>query len=104
VFGAAYAGSAAAFTVLLLAAIMTLVSAPLMLVLLSVGEARVMALGVLAQFALRVGLAVPLVPLWGAVGLAVADVASRLMAMAVIGWFIWRVLRREAAVTAVVVP
>jgi O-antigen/teichoic acid export membrane protein len=101
VFGAVYAGSAGAFTVLLLAAIMTLVSAPLMLVLLSVGEARVMALGVLAQFGLRVALAVPLVPLWGAVGLAVADVASRLMAMAVIGWFIWRVLQREAAIVAV---
>jgi O-antigen/teichoic acid export membrane protein len=101
VFGAAYAASAATFVVLLLAAIMTLVTAPLMLVLLSVGEARVMALGALAQFGLRVALAVPLVPAWGAMGLAMADVASRLLAMTVIGWFIWRVLQRQAVPGAV---
>ena len=90
------------FVILFLAAIMTLVSAPLMLVLLSVGEARVLALGALAQFALRVALAGPLVPAWGAAGLAVADVASRLIAMAAIGYFIWRVLQREAVSADVV--
>jgi O-antigen/teichoic acid export membrane protein len=103
VFGVAYAGSAGAFTVLLLAAIMTLAGAPLMLVLLSLGEARVMAYGALAQFALRVALAVPMVPAWGAVGLGVADVASRLIAMAAISHFIWRALRRQM-VPAVVAP
>jgi O-antigen/teichoic acid export membrane protein len=103
VFGAAYAGSAGAFTVLLLAAIMTLAGAPLMLVLLSLGEARVMAYGALAQFALRVALAVPMVPAWGAVGLGVADVASRLIAMAAISHFIWRALQRQM-VPAVVAP
>jgi O-antigen/teichoic acid export membrane protein len=90
------------FVILFLAAIMTLVSAPLMLVLLSVGEARMMALGTLGQFALRVALAVPLVPAWGAAGLAVADVASRLTAMAAIGYFIWRALRRTAMPAQVV--
>ncbi len=102
IFGAVYAGSSMTFVILFLAAIMTLVSAPLMLVLLSVGEARVLALGALAQFALRVALAGPLVPAWGAAGLAVADVASRLIAMAAIGYFIWRVLQREAVSADVV--
>lgn len=100
VFGVDYAGSAMAFVILFLASIMTLVSAPLMLVLLSLGEARVLAIGALAQFGLRVALAVPFVPSWGAAGLAAADVASRLIAMAVIGWFIWHALHRKFALEA----
>ena len=100
VFGAEYAGSAGTFVILFLASIMTLVSAPLMLLLLSVGEARVLALGTLAQLALRVGLAFPFVPRFGAIGLAFGDVLSRLIAMAVIGYFIWTVLRRELGVPA----
>lgn len=95
IFGAAYAGSAATFVMLFVAAVMTLVSAPLMLVLLSMGEARILALGTLAQLALRVAMAFPLVPRNGAIGLAWADILSRLIAMAAIVAIIRKTLRRD---------
>lgn len=93
VIGLEYVPAAHAFVVLFLAAIMTLAGAPLMLVLLSVGEARVLAFATLVQFLLRVLLAVPLVPALGALGMAVADVGSRLIAMLAIGYYIWRALQ-----------
>jgi hypothetical protein len=74
------------------ASIMTLAGAPLMLSLLSVGEARMLAFGALLQFALRVSLALIVVPMAGGLGLAGADVLSRLVAMGLIAAFIWRVL------------
>lgn len=95
VFGPEYAPAEHAFVILFLAAIMTLAGAPLMLVLLSVGEARVMALAVLVQFLLRVLLAVPLVPALGASGMAIADVGSRVIAMLAIGFVIWRALHNN---------
>jgi O-antigen/teichoic acid export membrane protein len=94
-FGLEYVPAAQAFVVLFLAAIMTLVGAPLMLVLLSVGEARVMALAAMVQFLLRVLVAVPLITTLGASGMALADVGSRLIAMLAIGYFIWRALHNN---------
>jgi O-antigen/teichoic acid export membrane protein len=94
-FGLEYVPAAQAFVVLFLAAIMTLVGAPLMLVLLSVGEARVMALAAMVQFLLRVLVAVPLITTLGASGMALADVGSRLIAMLAIGYFIWRALQNN---------
>ena len=97
VFGEAYAGSAMVFNVLFAAVLMTLVGAPLMLLMFSFGEARILALGSLLQLALRVALALPAVPRGGALGLALADVASRILAMAFVGYFIWTALRRRRA-------
>jgi len=95
VFGAEYARSADIFALLFAASVMTLVGAPLMLVLLSLGEARVVAAGSLLQMVLRLGIAAFIIPLAGGFGLAIADVASRLIAMALIGWFIFRVIRQK---------
>ncbi|MFC2968290.1 lipopolysaccharide biosynthesis protein [Acidimangrovimonas pyrenivorans] len=92
--GPGYADSAPIFVVLLTASVMTLVGAPLMLVLLTLGEARILALGAMMQMGLRVAFAIPLVASAGGVGMAVADVLSRLIAMAAIGVFVWRALRR----------
>ena len=100
-FGPEYAPATPAFLVLFLAAIMTLVGAPLMLVLLSVGEARVMALATIVQFMLRVLLAVPLIPDFGASGMAIADVGSRLIAMLAIGYVIWRALQNTVGAPSV---
>jgi O-antigen/teichoic acid export membrane protein len=92
-FGPDYIPAAGTFVVLFAASIMSLAGAPLMLTLLSVGEARMLALGTLLQFALRVALAFALVPVSGAIGMAVADVLSRLIAMLLVALFIWRVLK-----------
>lgn len=97
VFGARYGPAAGVFVTLFAASIMTLLSAPLMLTLLSVGEARILGLGTLLQLGLRIGIAALLVPLGGAVGMAGADVLSRLIAMALIAAFIWQVLRVQLA-------
>lgn len=96
-FGADYAGSAEIFVLLFAASITSLVSAPLFLAVLSVGEARLVAWGSLLQLALRVGLALAVVPALGGIGLAAADIASRVMAMALIGTFILRALRPRAS-------
>jgi len=95
VFGENYAASAPIFNILFLASVMTLAGAPLLLVLLSLGEARFLAFGSVVQFLLRVGLAFPMVPKAGAVGMAIADVLSRLIAISIIGYFIWRALLRS---------
>jgi O-antigen/teichoic acid export membrane protein len=94
VFGSAYSESAPVFNVLFAASLMTLVGAPLMLLLLSFGEARIIAAGTIGQFIMRIAFALPAIPRAGALGVAVADIASRLIAMTLIGYFIWVTLRR----------
>ena len=93
VFGVEYAAAAPTFNVLFAAALMTLSTAPLMLVLLSLDSTHVFALGAALQLALRVVFAVPLVAAAGALGMALADVSSRVLAMAVIFFFVWKALR-----------
>jgi O-antigen/teichoic acid export membrane protein len=95
VFGTVYAGSAPVFNVLFAASLMTLVGAPLMLLLLSLGEARIIAAGTIGQFVVRIAFALPAIPRAGAMGAAVADVLSRMIAMTLIGYFIWVVVRRS---------
>lgn len=94
-FGEKYTASAPIFNVLFLASVMTLSGAPLLLILLSFGEARLLAFSSVLQFLLRVGLAIPFVTKSGAFGMAVADVLSRLIAIIIIGYFIWRALLRS---------
>jgi len=95
VFGADYARSADIFVLLFTASVMTLVGAPLMLVLLCLGEARVVAVGSILQMLLRLGFAAFVIPIAGGFGLAAADIASRLIAMTLIGWFIFHAIRRQ---------
>lgn len=97
VFGEAYAGSTWVFNVLFAGSLMTLVGAPLMLLLLAFGEARLLAVSSLLQVVLRVAIALPVVARGGAIAMALADVAARLLAMAFVGYFIWTALRRRRA-------
>lgn len=93
VFGAEYAAAAPTFNVLFAAALMTLSTAPLTLVLFCLEKTYVFALGAVLQLALRVAFAVPFVAAAGALGMAHADVTSRVIAMAVIGYFVWKALQ-----------
>lgn len=99
VFGESYAAAAPVFNLLFTASIMTLFGAPLMLILLSAGEARILAGGTFLQLLLRVGLAIVIVPALGGVGLGWADIASRLVAMALILAFVIKAVRRSFAFT-----
>ena len=95
VFGVAYAPSAPIFVFLFVASLMTLIGAPLMLVLVSIDQSKVLAIGTIAQMILRIGVAIVIVPIIGGIGLAMADVGSRLVAMLLITRFILRVLERS---------
>lgn len=97
VFGAGYADAAPVFNLLFTASVMTLFGAPLMLILLSAGAARILAGGTVLQLLLRVGLAIAIVPALGGVGLGWADIASRLVAMALILAFVIKAVRRRLA-------
>lgn len=101
-FGDEYRSAAKVLNVLFLASVMTLGTAPLILILLSMDQAKIVAAGSLLQFALRVGLAIGAIPILGGLGLAWADVGSRLIAMAVIGVVILRAL--QTCPSAVVRP
>ena len=92
-FGAEYLDAAPILIALFVASVMTLAGAPLMLALLSLDEPRILTLATFLQLALRLSLAMFLVPGLGGLGMAYADVASRVIAMALIGAFIWRTLQ-----------
>jgi len=100
VFGPEYAQAAGIFVILFLASVMSLIGAPLMLTLLSIGEARIVAVASVFQLALRIALATLFVPVLGGTGMAGADVLSRLIAMALIGGVILSALRRPRAANA----
>jgi len=97
VFGIGYEAAAPIFNLLFTASVMTLLGAPLMLILLSAGEAKILAGGTFLQLALRVGLALLVVPAFGGIGLGWADIASRIVAMALIGIFVLRAVRRSVS-------
>ncbi|MEI4485360.1 oligosaccharide flippase family protein [Frigidibacter sp. MR17.14] len=94
VFGPDYAAAAGVFAVLFLGSVMTLVGAPLMLMLLSIGAARIIALAAGLQMALKLAAAAALVPAMGGVGMGLADIFGRLVAMALITGVILAALRR----------
>lgn len=97
VFGSSYAAAAPTFNLLFTASVMTLFTAPLMLILLSAGNAKILAGGAFVQFVFRVGLALLIVPAWGGVGMGGADIASRLAALALIGVFVLQAIRRSVS-------
>jgi O-antigen/teichoic acid export membrane protein len=94
IFGEAYASSALTFNILFTASMVTLMGSPLTLFLFTVGETRIFAASNLVQLALRVTLAISIVPLAGAAGMASAEIASRFLTIALMGYFIWLALRR----------
>lgn len=103
-FGSNYGDAAAIFNILFLASVMTLSTAPLMLVLLALREARLMGLGAMLQLVFRVAGAFPVVPVFGGIGLAVLDVSSRILAMAIILGLVLSVLKRGGAGRVAPVP
>ncbi|MFX0540907.1 lipopolysaccharide biosynthesis protein [Roseovarius sp. S4756] len=98
IFGTAYVSAAPIFVALFTASIMTVIGIPLMMMLLSIDQARIIAIGSIAQTGLRIGLGTITVPLFGGLGLALSDLVSRIVAMSAITRIILKALKtREAA-------
>lgn len=96
-FGVNYSGAGRVFALVFAASLMTLSGGPLMLLLLSLDEARILGLASFAQVLIRIAFALVLVPASGAFGGAISDVAARLIAMAACSYFIWAAVRKQVA-------
>jgi len=97
--GAEFAGAHVAFDILFAVSMLTLVANPVLMLLFPLGMARVFGLAALAQVVAKLAIAIPLIPAWGAAGVAAADLATRLLMAAVILLVLRRHLAQDGPVT-----
>ncbi len=91
--GPGFAAAHPVFDILFAASMLTLVANPVLLLLFPLGAARVFGLAALGQVVAKMAIAVPLMPYWGAAGVAAVDLATRIVMAAAI----LVVLRRKLA-------
>lgn len=93
VLGPGFADAHPVLDILFAASMLTLVANPVLMLLFPLGAARVFGLAALAQVVVKLAIAVPLMPHWGAAGVAAVDLVTRL----VMAGIILAVLRRKLA-------
>lgn len=82
--GPEFAAGDLAFDILFASSMLALVVNPVLMVLFPLGAARIFGLAALAQVVGKTALAIAIIPWWGAAGVAAVDLATRLIAAAVI--------------------